>query len=119
MKSISYKLPPQAGLEPAAVWVRDALRFAKTIHRPSYCSSTCSNPFRNERRIELSFESFRFWDLRRWKVPLTEQAKGIIINNNTYTVRPVENRQYSDFMYYGPIPILEAAKANLQQNKGW
>jgi len=67
----------------------------------------------------LSFEGFRFWDLRRWKAPLTEQAKGIIINNNTYTVRPVENRQYSDFMYYGPIPILEAAKANLQQNKGW
>jgi starch-binding outer membrane protein, SusD/RagB family len=74
---------------------------------------------RNERRLELSFEGFRFWDLRRWKAPLTEQAKGIIINNNTYTVRPVENRQYSDFMYYGPIPILEAAKANLQQNKGW
>jgi starch-binding outer membrane protein, SusD/RagB family len=74
---------------------------------------------RNERRLELSFEGFRFWDLRRWKAPLTEQAKGVLINNNTYTVRPVENRQYSNFMYYGPIPILEAAKANLQQNKGW
>jgi hypothetical protein len=74
---------------------------------------------RNERRLELCFEGFRFWDLRRWKAPLTEQAKGVLINNNTYTVRPVENRQYSDFMYYGPIPILEAAKANLQQNKGW
>ncbi|MBO9573005.1 MAG: RagB/SusD family nutrient uptake outer membrane protein [Chitinophagaceae bacterium] len=74
---------------------------------------------RNERRLELSFEGFRFWDLRRWKASLTEQAKGVLINNNTYTVRPVENRQYSNFMYYGPIPILEAAKANLQQNKGW
>lgn len=74
---------------------------------------------RNERRLELCFEGFRFWDLRRWKEPLTEQAKGIIINNNTYTVQPVENRQYSDYMYYGPIPQLEALKANLQQNKGW
>lgn len=74
---------------------------------------------RNERRLELSFEGFRFWDLRRWKAPLTEQAKGVLINNNTFTIRPVENRQYSNFMYYGPIPILEAAKANLQQNQGW
>jgi hypothetical protein len=74
---------------------------------------------RNERRLELCFEGFRVWDLRRWKEPLTEQAKGIIINNNTYTVQPVENRQYSDYMYYGPIPQLEALKANLQQNKGW
>lgn len=74
---------------------------------------------RNERRLELSFEGFRFWDLRRWKERLTEPAKGVIINNNNYTVMPVENRQYSDFMYYGPIPYGEALKANLQQNKGW
>ena len=32
---------------------------------------------RNERRIELCFEGFRFWDLRRWKANLTEEAKGI------------------------------------------
>lgn len=74
---------------------------------------------RNERRLELSFEDFRFWDLRRWKENLTEQAKGVLITNNTYNVQPVESRQYSDFMYYGPIPLTEALKANLQQNKGW
>jgi starch-binding outer membrane protein, SusD/RagB family len=73
----------------------------------------------NERRLELCFEGFRFWDLRRWKDPLTEQAKGVTINNNVFTVQPIENRQYSDYMYYGPIPLLEALKANLQQNKGW
>lgn len=74
---------------------------------------------RNERRLELSFEGFRFWDLRRWKAPITEQAKGIIINNNTYTIRPIENRQYANYMYYGPIPLLELSKAGLQQNQGW
>jgi hypothetical protein len=74
---------------------------------------------RNERRLELSFEDFRFWDLRRWKENLTEQAKGVLITDNTYNVQPVESRQYSDFMYYGPIPLTEALKANLQQNKGW
>lgn len=74
---------------------------------------------RNERRLELSFEGFRFWDLRRWKETLTEQAKGVTINNNVFTIQPVENRQYSENMYYGPIPLTEALKANLQQNKGW
>jgi starch-binding outer membrane protein, SusD/RagB family len=73
----------------------------------------------NERRLELCFEGFRFWDLRRWKDVLTEQAKGVVINNNTYTIQPVENRQYADYMYYGPIPLTEVLKANLQQNKGW
>jgi hypothetical protein len=73
----------------------------------------------NERRLELCFEGFRFWDLRRWMDPLTEQAKGVVINNNTYTIQPVENRQYADYMYYGPIPLTEVLKANLQQNKGW
>jgi hypothetical protein len=73
----------------------------------------------NERRLELCFEGFRFWDLRRWKEPLTEPAKGVIINNGSYTVQPVEKRQYTDYMYYGPIPQLEVLKANLQQNRGW
>ncbi len=74
---------------------------------------------RNERRLELSFEGFRFWDLRRWKENLNEPAKGVIITNNVYDIQTVENRQYADYMYYGPIPLTEALKANLQQNKGW
>jgi starch-binding outer membrane protein, SusD/RagB family len=73
----------------------------------------------NERRLELSFEGFRFWDLRRWKENLNETAKGMIINNNVYNVVPVENRQYADYMYYGPVPLSEVLKTSLQQNKGW
>lgn len=77
------------------------------------------NLIRNERRLELCFEGFRFWDMRRWKLNLTEPAKGVTINNNVFTVQNVEIRQYSPDMYYGPIPLTEALKANLQQNKGW
>jgi starch-binding outer membrane protein, SusD/RagB family len=73
----------------------------------------------NERRLELSFEGFRFWDLRRWKETLTEPAKGVTITNGVFSFRTVENRQFTDFMYYGPIPLTEALKADLQQNKGW
>ena len=75
---------------------------------------------RNERRIELCFEGFRFWDLRRWKAPLSETAKGVSIRNNNYSFINVENRQFQPFMIYGPIPYGEILKfGSLEQNKGW
>lgn len=73
----------------------------------------------NERRIELCFEGFRFWDLRRWKESINESANGVKINSNSYTVSAVENRAYSNFMYYAPIPYQEALKLDLVQNAGW
>lgn len=80
---------------------------------------------RNERRIELCFENRRFWDLRRWKVNLNETAKGMRIDKQAdqslqYTVIDVENRNFKDYMYYGPIPYQEVLKfSNLEQNQGW
>ena len=79
---------------------------------------------RNERRIELCFENKRFWDIRRWKMPLDEKAKGMQIEKAgeslNYKVIEVENRNYKDYMYYGPIPYSETLKySNLKQNKGW
>ena len=82
---------------------------------------------RNERRIELCFENKRFWDLRRWQMPLNETVKGMQIDRNeetgelTYTVISVEDRVYdSSYQWYGPIPRGEVLKwSNLKQNKGW
>jgi len=75
---------------------------------------------RNERRLELCFESFRFWDLRRWKSDLTVPARGIRISGNTYTPFNVEDRVYNnEYMHYGPIPNREIVKFGLVQNKGW
>jgi hypothetical protein len=75
---------------------------------------------RNERRLELCFESFRFWDLRRWKANLNETAQGMDIKNGVYIPFDVELRSYQDYMYYGPIPYSEILKYNhLLQNKGW
>jgi hypothetical protein len=76
---------------------------------------------RNERRLELCFEGHRFWDLRRWKAPITEPAKGVRIEGGVYVPIPnVEARSYNDYMYYGPIPYEETLKfSNLRQNKGW
>ncbi|WP_207427824.1 RagB/SusD family nutrient uptake outer membrane protein [Pedobacter sp. SYSU D00535] len=75
---------------------------------------------RNERRLELSFEGFRFWDLRRWKENLTEPAKGMLIQGGTYNVVNVDNRVYQNHMVYGPVPYLEVLKfSELQQNDNW
>lgn len=75
---------------------------------------------RNERRLELCFESFRFWDLRRWKADLTVPAQGVRISGNTYTPFNVEDRVYNnEYMHYGPIPNREIVKFGLVQNKGW
>ena len=76
---------------------------------------------RNERRIELSFEGHRFWDLRRWGLPLNETAKGYFFNGNSYTELPsVENRSFQPFATYMPIPNSETLKfSELIQNNGW
>lgn len=85
-----------------------------------------TNLIRNERRIELCFENKRFWDLRRWKMPLDETVKGMQIDRNeegvlSYTVIDVEERKFdSSYQWYGPIPKGEVLKwSNLKQNKGW
>ena len=86
-----------------------------------------TNLIRNERRIELCFENKRFWDLRRWMLPLNETVKGMKIDRNeetselTYTIIDVEERRYdSSYQLYGPIPKGEVLKwSNLMQNKGW
>lgn len=75
---------------------------------------------RNERRLELCFESHRFWDLRRWKSDLTKPAMGVRIENGEYNYFKVEDRSYdNEYMHYGPIPYEEVLKWNFEQNAGW
>ncbi len=67
---------------------------------------------------------FRLGDLRRWKAPLDETAKGVEITKSgselNYKYIDVEARNYKEHMYYGPIPYGEVIKwTNLRQNAGW
>ena len=79
---------------------------------------------RNDRRIELCFEGFRFWDLRRWKLDITEEAKGVSITNvgagKKYETISVEKRNFKENGYYGPVPYDQILNfPSLTQNKGW
>lgn len=74
----------------------------------------------NERRLELCFESFRFWDLRRWKKDLNEPVKGVRISGNNYSYFTVEQRVFDNsHMHYGPIPHNDVVKFGITQNAGW
>ena len=78
---------------------------------------------KNERRIELCFEGFRFWDIRRWGMTsiMAEDVKGMEISTDqtTYTPVTVEGRKYAPHNIYGPIPYIETLKYDLEQNQGY
>lgn len=83
---------------------------------------------RNERRIEFCFEGERYYDVRRWKLPLAEMNKPLMGMGVTklgddqfaYSVKEVEKRNFKDYMYYNPIPREEVLRSDaLVQNHGW
>ncbi len=71
---------------------------------------------RRERRVEMPLEEQRFWDLRRWKdaEALRAPIKGMTIatdgTTKTYTVVDIETREFSESLYYLPIPQGEMEK---------
>jgi starch-binding outer membrane protein, SusD/RagB family len=82
---------------------------------------------RHERRIELAFEGQRYYDVRRWKI--LEQSMGDAIGitidkaadgSRTYTLKTVQERIYTEKVYWQPIPLTEIQKnGNLTQNPGY
>jgi hypothetical protein len=85
---------------------------------------------KHERRVELAFENYRYWDLLRWKdaaTVLNQPVTGVSVTKNgssqfVYTPITVENRVFDAAkMYYYPFPQSEVIKSNgvLEQNAGW
>ncbi|HTD94196.1 MAG TPA: RagB/SusD family nutrient uptake outer membrane protein [Chitinophagaceae bacterium] len=85
---------------------------------------------RNERRVELSIEEHRFWDVRRWKIldqtdKLVTGMEVIKNPNNTFSynrfITEQRNAWQEKYLLF-PIPIGEAAiipDFNTNQNAGW
>jgi len=80
----------------------------------------------NERRLELAFENHRFFDMRRWLLPLDEPVLGIKITHDAsgaydYEEFTVETRPMTDVKYYYlPLPESELQKSPmLKNNMGW
>ena len=88
------------------------------------------NAVKHERRIELAFENYRYWDLLRWKdaeTVLNQPMTGVSVTRNAsnqfvYTPVTVESRVFdASKMYYYPFPQTEIIKSNgiLLQNPNW
>lgn len=106
----------RAGVEMPAVTVADQGAFRSAI--------------KHERRIELAFENYRYWDLLRWKdaaAVLSQPVSGVSVTKNgsgqfVYTPFTVENRVFdASRMYFYPFPQTEilTSKGVLEQNPGW
>lgn len=80
---------------------------------------------RQERRVELAFEGFRFWDVRRWKIAeFVDKGPvhgALISDNNVYTYPMIENRSFNPSKnYLLPIPQTEMDRnPNFVQNPGY
>ncbi len=85
---------------------------------------------KHERRIELAFENYRYWDLLRWNDAdsvLGQPVHGVAVTTNSsgqfvYATQVVENRVFTaPKMYYYPFPQTEVIKSAgvLAQNPGW
>ena len=82
---------------------------------------------RKERRVELAFESVRYFDARRWKIAedaFNGLAIGLDINapdiNDFYRNISFENRIFEKRHYLWPIPQDEInTNVKLVQNTGW
>lgn len=91
-----------------------------------------------ERRLELAYEGFRFWDVRRWKIaPTTESGtfhgmtvlhkitrdanRNITATSITYNTMPVlPAHSFTPRMYLWPFPQSEINKSTqLIQNPGY
>jgi hypothetical protein len=84
----------------------------------------------NERRIELAFESHRYFDVRRWKIAMDIENRPImgldVIKNvdtgeKTYTEVLLLERNFEERMYLLPIATVEINKneGSIVQNPGW
>lgn len=79
----------------------------------------------NERRLELAFENHRYFDMRRWLLPLNEDVKGVSVMKDgtsyVYSTKVVEARPFNSLKYYYlPLPYYELSKSEaLVNNLGW
>ena len=103
--------------------IRSRAGITSTTYADGLTQTEMTDLIRNERRLEMCFEEQRFWDLRRWNLTteIKKPVSGVEVSEDgtAFHYMEVEDRNYSDYQIYGPIPYYETLKYGLIQNKGW
>lgn len=122
-----------AGMSLSARQAINQVRARASVNMPALAAGLSQAQMRDavryERRAELAFEEFRFYDVRRWQIAeVTENkpALGITItkNGNTYsyaTKVALDGRKFEKKHYWLPIPRAEIQASNnkIKQNDGY
>ncbi len=83
---------------------------------------------RNERTVELAFESLRYFDIRRWKIAaavMPGNVYGLTYKDTDSSLKTVEvpgwTQTWNDKLYLWPIPQkeIDLNKNLLPNNQGW
>jgi hypothetical protein len=112
---------------------RQALQQVRQRASPllSPVTATSKDAFReavhHERRVELAFEGFRYWDLLRWKqaeTVLNKPVLGVSVTKSGsyfYQEVPVADRVFPAAMYYFPFAQSEIVNTHgvVEQNEGY
>ncbi|MGV8138222.1 MAG: RagB/SusD family nutrient uptake outer membrane protein [Mangrovibacterium sp.] len=116
------------GDEDQCRWAINEIRSRKGVEMPPVTATgeELLDKLRNERRVELSLENHRYFDLRRWLIADIYEnidAMGIHVSKNgdgsfTYNSITVLQRAFSQQHYWLPIPRQEIIKSKntLEQN---
>jgi hypothetical protein len=110
----------ELGNESVAREYVNKVRARPSVNMPPILATVTGEALRqriyNERRVELAFESHRFWDVRRWKIAIDIENRPVygmdVIKNvstgvKTYTPTKMIERIYVDKMNWIPIETNE------------
>ncbi|MDN3724314.1 RagB/SusD family nutrient uptake outer membrane protein [Aequorivita sp. SDUM287046] len=108
------------GNEAAALAALDAVRSKRYASPPTGETGTAlRDAIRLERRLEFAFESQRFFDLKRWALPVERGGFGDL-NDGTGVPSEAQNLAVGSKFFQLPIPQTAMdLNPNLEQNSGY
>ena len=123
---LNYAESEQAlGHDPVARTYVNTIRSRASVSMPAITESSTAlrDRIRQERRIEMCFESHRIYDVRRWKIATVTENQplmGVTVTKTgtvfTYTPKLVRNRLFKEEYYLWPISRSEMNKNSLLVN---
>ncbi len=121
----------ELGDEATAREYLNKVRARPTVNMPPIPATVTGEALRqriyNERRVELAFESHRFFDVRRWKIAMDIENRPLYgmdvikapSGTKTYTPFKQLEKVFEDRMHWLPIENNEIRRTGIPQNPNW